>query len=49
VRDLLGEPLFENLFALKSSEWERYGKWTAEHAGQAGDSRWENDEYLMAY
>ncbi|MEV7404903.1 glutamine synthetase family protein [Streptomyces sp. NPDC091267] len=51
VRALLGDPLRANLLALHGSAWDRFGKWAAEHTGDAlsGVTAWENDEYLMAY
>ncbi|MET7573544.1 glutamine synthetase family protein [Streptomyces sp. NPDC005492] len=51
VSEVLGEPFTKNLLALKTSEWERYRKWVEEAPDRdvAGVSRWENDEYLMAF
>ncbi len=51
VADLLGEPLKKNLLALKTSEWERFRKWSDEtpERNAMEVSRWENDEYLMVF
>jgi len=51
VRALLGDPLHANLLALHGSSWDRFGKWSTDHAGDTGSgvTAWENDEYLMAY
>lgn len=50
-RNLVGDPLFNNLLALKLSEWERYRTWrngqTTEDIEEV--SSWENDEYLMMF
>lgn len=50
-RNLVGDLLFDNLLALKQSEWNRY---TTRQNGQLtkdteGVSSWENNEYLMMF